>query len=110
MGNVSAYYAESNSAYTDSNWHYLVGVKSTTNYLYVDGVQQASTFTQSITDSGGNFDIGRAYSNYNGYWWLGQIDEVRISNIARSDVWIQTQYNNQNAPASFFSVGSEETH
>ena len=110
VGNPGSYYAASDVAYTDSNWHYLVGVKSSTNYLYVDGVQQINTFTRAITESGSNFDIGRAYSNYNGYWWSGQIDEVRVSNIARSAAWIQTGYNNQNAPASFYSVGSEETH
>jgi len=110
VGNPGSYYAASDVAYTDSNWHYLVGVKSSTNYLYVDGVQQINTFTRAITESGANFDIGRAYSNYNGYWWSGQIDEVRVSNIARSAAWIQTGYNNQNAPASFYSVGSEETH
>ena len=110
VNNVSATYAESNVAYTDSNWHYIVGVKSTTNYLYVDGAQQTDTFTQSITESGANLEIGSSYSDYSGYHWSGQIDEVRISNIARSDIWIQTQYNNQNAPASFHSLDLEETH
>jgi hypothetical protein len=31
----------------------------------------------------------------------GMIDEVRISNVARSDTWIKTEYNNQNSPTSF---------
>jgi PKD repeat protein len=102
-------YAASNTAYTDSNWHHVVGVRrSGTNYLYIDGIQQTATFTQAITDSGANFDIGRSYSNYNGYWWSGGIDEVRVSNIGRSTFWIATEYNNQNSPSTFYSLGSQE--
>ncbi len=36
------------------------------------------------------------------------MDEVRISNSAKTDLWIETEYNNQRDPASFHSVGSEE--
>ncbi|MDD1670166.1 MAG: hypothetical protein LUQ67_02440 [Methanomicrobiales archaeon] len=37
----------------------------------------------------------------------GTLDEVRISNIARSNSWIQTGYANQNSPSTFISVGSQ---
>src|SRR5437899_967627 len=36
------------------------------------------------------------------------MDEVRVSNAARSAGWISTSYNNQNSPATFFSVVSGE--
>jgi hypothetical protein len=39
----------------------------------------------------------------------GTIDEVRISNIARSAGWIETDYNNQYAPATFIIEGTPET-
>ena len=39
----------------------------------------------------------------------GAIDEVRISNIARSAAWIQTSYNNQKDPTTFYIIKSEET-
>ena len=43
--------------------------------------------------------------------WSGQfegdLDEVRISNVARSANWILTEYRNQSAPASFYAVGGE---
>ena len=39
----------------------------------------------------------------------GTIDEVRISNTARSIAWIATEYNNQNSTDTFYKVGSEET-
>lgn len=37
----------------------------------------------------------------------GLVDELEISNVARSADWVAAQYNNQNAPASFYAVGSE---
>jgi hypothetical protein len=92
VGDPGTYYAASNSAYTDSDWHYLVGVKSSTNYLFVDGVQQTSTFTRTLTDSGADFEIGSSYSDYTSYEWLGQIDEVRVSDINRSAAWIFASY------------------
>ena len=38
----------------------------------------------------------------------GLIDEVRLSNLARSDDWIVTSYTNQNAPGSFSQRGGLE--
>ena len=39
----------------------------------------------------------------------GLIDEVRISNVARSVEWIGAEFNNQNSPLTFYSIGSGET-
>ena len=38
----------------------------------------------------------------------GQMQEVRLSKIARSACWFQTEYSNQSSPASFYSMGAEE--
>ena len=38
----------------------------------------------------------------------GKIDEVRISSVARSASWLQTEYNNQNSPSTFYSIGIQE--
>jgi len=44
-----------------------------------------------------------------GWFFLdGNIDEVRISTVARDPQWIQTQYNTQASPPSFIAVGPEE--
>jgi hypothetical protein len=43
------------------------------------------------------------------YPWDGWIDEVRISKINQSQQWISTEYNNQNDPYSFVSIGPEES-
>ena len=39
---------------------------------------------------------------------LSLIDEIHVSNEVRSLGWMQAEYNNQNAPASFYTAGSEE--
>ena len=41
--------------------------------------------------------------------WNGIMTEVRISDIVRSDAWIKADYENQNAPATFYSIGSQES-
>jgi hypothetical protein len=38
----------------------------------------------------------------------GITDEVRFSKVARSADWIETSFNNQNAPATFLSAATEE--
>ncbi|PIZ97837.1 MAG: hypothetical protein COX79_00735, partial [Candidatus Levybacteria bacterium CG_4_10_14_0_2_um_filter_36_16] len=43
------------------------------------------------------------------YDYNGKMDEMRMSNIARSGTWLSTQYNNQNSPSTFYAVGSEES-
>src|SRR5207249_4833764 len=39
--------------------------------------------------------------------WNGQIDEVRMSNAARSGDWIAAEYANQTSPSTFYSIGTE---
>ena len=45
------------------------------------------------------------------FWgkWAGSEDEGRVSNAVRSTDWIQTEYNNQSSPSTFFSVGTAAT-
>jgi hypothetical protein len=100
---------DSNSAYTDTNWHYVVGVRSGgVNYLFVDGVQQTQTSTASIADSEMVAHIGRQYVDYDSRYWNGSIDEFRISASGRSANWIMTCYSNQSSPATFYTLGAVE--
>jgi len=51
------------------------------------------------TTNGGNSAYGSAL-----------IDEVRISNIARSNSWLLSEYNNQFSPSTFYTLGVEVAH
>ncbi|MCK5137188.1 MAG: DUF2341 domain-containing protein, partial [Bacteroidales bacterium] len=39
----------------------------------------------------------------------GRIDEVRIASTSRSGDWLTTEYNNQNSPGTFYSLGTQQT-
>lgn len=40
----------------------------------------------------------------NGLPFQGKLDEIRLSNVARSQDWIVTEYNNQSSPSTFYAV------
>ncbi|MHA2030109.1 MAG: LamG-like jellyroll fold domain-containing protein, partial [Candidatus Kariarchaeaceae archaeon] len=100
----------------DGNWNYITvvipeSVDITQTLSYIDGQPDTidSTIGTGTADSGsggsqnvriGNFLVKPVFS--------GLLDEVRISNTIRSSDWILTEYNNQNAPSSFYSVGSQQ--
>jgi Tfp pilus assembly protein PilE len=83
VGNGTMESVSSNTTYTDTDWHHVVGVRRNgTNYLYVDGVQQTATTTRSLSDSGSWAFIGRQYDDYNLRYFNGIIDDVRVYNRA----------------------------
>jgi hypothetical protein len=90
--------------FTLDTWSYVVGVVDRPNSKlrsYKDGVQIGTGTNISAIGSistGNNLLIG---SDTWG-WPDGRIEEVRISKVARSAEWIQTSYNNQNSPSSFY--------
>jgi hypothetical protein len=101
------HWVASNGTITDTNWHYVVAARSgSTVSFYIDGsVSGTPTLSNAFNNhtdpvyigNGGNVDP-----------WGGYLDEVRLSNSARSAGWIATEYNNQYAPSSFYTEGAEE--
>ena len=93
---------------SNNDWTHIVGVfvSTTERRLYVDG-GLFGTDTVSVTEPSAydKFHMGELLQSTNGFM---QIDEVRVSDSIRSLTWIQTEYNNQNAPSSFYTVGSAE--
>jgi hypothetical protein len=102
-----SHWVASNGTITDTNWHYVVAARSgSTVSFYIDGsVSGTPTLSNAFNNhtdpvyigNGGNVDP-----------WGGYLDEVRLSNSARSAGWIATEYKNQSATSSFYSVGVEE--
>jgi hypothetical protein len=74
--------------------------------LYVDGALATTTVVQFVAN-------GRVLTNVQtlgaqsggGEYFAGSIDEVRISNSARSADWILTEYRNQSSPGSYIAAG-----
>jgi hypothetical protein len=91
---------------TTSTWHYVVGTyDGTTARLYVDAGTPASGDTNLIWPSldtyvGDRTALNRAFQ--------GSIDELRVSEVARSDAYISASYENQNDPGTFYSLGAQE--
>ena len=103
------------TAYNDNNWHYAVDTFANgTETLYVDG---QNTGSQQAGEDGYassyEYFVGAGetanWPAANGSWlyFNGLIDEVNISNSARSSDWVLTEYNNQSSPAAFYQLSSE---
>jgi len=94
---------------TMNDWDYVVYVYDSAtgnHYLYIDGVLKdfKENSPQSSIENSGDFKIGVwAGSSFDGF-----IDEVRISNIVRSDDWIAAEYNNQNSPENYIQFAAQE--
>ena len=79
--------------------HVSAGVN--TKRIYVNGTQENSA---TLTDATYTADrVGTMSTLY----FRGVLDEVRASDIDRSADWLKTEYNNQNSPSTFYSIGSE---
>ena len=96
----------------NDRWRYLTGVTSgTAATLYVDGGQDA-TQTISGTINGGNNDvtIGAGENGFDStlsQYWQGGLDEIRISNVARSAAWVSAQY--ASMTDTLISFGAEQS-
>ena len=105
-----------NTLLTAGTWHHVVGTyDGSLMRVFIDGVQDANTLvnTDNLTSPLPPEDhvwIGHGDQPTDVGWsseWDGQIDEVRISNVARSACWIQTEYTNQGTPTDV-DLGGEQ--
>ncbi|MEO9966787.1 MAG: DUF2341 domain-containing protein [Reichenbachiella sp.] len=101
------------NTFTTGNWYNLVLVVDRSNedrIIYVDGASSIS----DLSDTGtwgvdvGNAAIGGEAAGGELSRFEGFIDEVKISSVVRSATWLATEFNNQNSPGTFISVGTEE--
>ena len=107
---------------TDGEWHHLAVVlpkngsarsslRVGDHRIYIDGVEESSTVDNNIklntAGNGSNLRIGS--SNWGCCYAKAIIDEVRIIKSALSSDQIMTEYRNQFAPESFYSVVSSTT-
>ena len=84
------------AAVPTAEWAYIVHTyQSTGTRLYVNGVLDASNNggTMNIPTSS-RFDIG-GFVPADGFSFVGEMDEVRISKVARFADWVKLEYENQ---------------
>ncbi len=110
--NAAQYGVNGTTNVTDGNWHHIVCTWNSAGFIervYVDGVQENSVMTSGVTlknasTGGSHLWLGRYTQNA---FYSGTVDEARISNAERSADWIKTEYNNQSATSTFYTIGSE---
>jgi hypothetical protein len=84
-------------------WNHIVVTvsQSAIATFYINGKQAAVSQTAvSLPQS----DVATTTLGRN---FIGTLDECRVSSSARSGDWIATEFNNQNSPATFYSIGAE---
>jgi RHS repeat-associated protein len=109
-GNGSVYaWVVATGAPAAGQWSHVAATMSGTAVAhYLNGSANGSgTLSTTIADAGTDAMI--ASRNDLNTMFKGGMDEVRISNIARSAGWIATEYNNQSSPGTFFSIGGDQT-
>jgi hypothetical protein len=108
--------AVTSGSYGPGEYYHVVAVVSNLDgylKLYVNGNFEGQTTWTGGTTAwdyyGGSVRIGIANPGAAIYRWPidGKIDEVRISDSARSADWIKTEYINQANPFTFYSVSKE---
>ena len=101
-------------AFSDtSGWNYAVGVltdagTSPSGTLYLNGNSVGTDTGTETNRTSWDTDLRIGQCGADQRRLDGLVDEVRVSNIARSAEWIKTCYNNQYSPSTFCSVGSEQ--
>ncbi|MCA9407373.1 MAG: DUF2341 domain-containing protein [Candidatus Omnitrophica bacterium] len=104
------------TALNDNALHYVVmtydGTKAVAgSNIYVDGSAETigsstDTFTTSSSNTI-NFNIAAVNDGANNLF-SGVIDEARVYSGVLSSDWVQTEFNNQNSPSTFYSVAAQE--
>ena len=106
----------SNTTYPYNQWYNVVMIYTADDRidLYVNGVLDGSLAVGpfgSISNSlptaiGASIAFEEVEGTYSQYF-DGILDEIRLSNVARTSNWILTGYNNQSNPTEFYSSTAE---
>jgi len=99
----------SSNYWSVGNWGYsCITYNGSQAALYGNGTALVSPTNKSWSLTRSVAYFGRQTNNAE--YWNGDVDEIKISSVARSAPWISTEYNNQNAPGSFYSASAEEAN
>jgi len=89
------------AATATGTWHHFAAAKSATQLtFFLNGVAGTSTATAGTVNQNPSLQTRMALRQDNGQDLDGRLDEVRVSNVARSAGWIQTSFNSQDCPST----------
>lgn len=90
-----------------NSWNHVVGTYDGSHVkIYYNGAYSNETSASgNIASTAQHLVIG-ADTAANEEYFDGNLDEVRVSNVARSADWISTEYANESSPSTFLTVGS----
>lgn len=93
---------------TDTLWHKVVGtIQGTAGKLYLDGTLVSTGAVTAITNSANTtLEVGRYSESGGGYFFNGQLDEVRVSNTILTANRIRAIYNAESSPSTFYSIST----
>jgi hypothetical protein len=101
---------EGNAGWKWNTWHNIVATVDTqaqTINVYLDGMLKLSrTFASGKSLASTTKPL--VISGISSRWINGSVDEIRVSNTARSSVWISTSYSNQKDPSTFCTIEGQE--
>jgi hypothetical protein len=102
--------ADFSSNIRDGLWHHVVGVKTSNQVqIYVDGAPgNSDAHTLDTTSTSADLHFARSVP-WDSDYFEGNLDEVRVLNVARDQCWIETEHTNQDTPTSFYTVDSQES-
>jgi len=92
------------------HWHHLALTVDPEKHitLYVDGAEAASSkFKGTVPAPSGDMAIGASATGINSF--AGDLDEVELSNIARTGAWIKEAFQSQGQDGLLTSVLDEES-
>jgi hypothetical protein len=89
-------------------WNHIVETvsQSGTATFYVNG-QQVAVAPSAFSPRAVPLPQSDVATTTLGRNFIGTLDECRVSSSARSGDWIATEFNNQNSPGTFYSIGAE---
>ncbi len=93
----------------DTWYHVAATYNESFQRIYLNGEEVKSiSYTEDIPDED-NYHLAIGYdANLSQSEFTGGIDEVRILSIPLTEDWIKTSFNNQNNPATFYSLSIAE--
>jgi hypothetical protein len=121
-GAYNEYQTAASSMPSTGQWYYVTGTwkntgaPSTDGKTYINGNLVSNTVytryggltSPVLYGANSKLFLGTYNLGSSNYFLNGSLDEVRVSNVARSPDWIKTEYNNQSSPSTFYTVNLEE--